>query len=154
MISSCACARPGLLDTELCGGLQALAQLAPAPLRNVPDVAARVPGTLRDLGERVAAIPGGCAAARPPSRSRLQALAASVRNDATCASATSTRSRPSTDGARADRVHPGFPEVPCQLTTDEVRIISLFQHDGPYPIVSVKPRYRHGAAIATVLRHF
>jgi hypothetical protein len=60
----------------------------------------------------------------------------------------------SMDGARADRVHPGFLEVLRQLTSDEVRIISLFQHDGPYPVVSVQSRQRHGLVVATTLRHF
>ena len=40
-----------------------------------------------------------------------------------------------------------FLDVLRQLTSDEVRIISLFQHDGPYPLVTVQSRYRHGAVI-------
>jgi hypothetical protein len=141
------------LGTDIGGGIQALAQLALAPLRHVPDVAARVPGTLRDLGERVAAIPGGRRRA-PAVAFAAQALAASVRNDATMRERYLNLLAASMDGARADRVHPGFLEVLRQLTSDEVRIISLFQHDGPYPIVTVQSRHRHGAVINTVLRHF
>jgi hypothetical protein len=141
------------LGSELGGGIQALASLALAPLRHVPDVAARVPGTIRDLGERVAAIPGGRRRA-PAMAFAAQALAASVRNDATMRERYLNLLAASMDGARADRVHPGFLEVLRQLTSDEVRIISLFQHDGPYPIVTVQSRYKHGAAVATVLRNF
>ena len=47
------------------GGLGAMALLAAGPLRHVPEMAARLPGTLRDLGERVTAIPG--ARRRAPS---------------------------------------------------------------------------------------
>jgi Abortive infection alpha len=139
--------------SEVGGGLRALAQLALEPLRHVPDVAARVPGTLRDLGERVAAIPGGQRRA-PAVAFAAQALLASLRNDSTMRERYLNLLAASMDGARADRVHPGFLEVLRQLTPDEVRIISLFQHDGPYPIVSVQSRHRHGAAVSTVLRHF
>jgi hypothetical protein len=146
-------ARELALSADFGGGLQALAQLALAPLRNVPDVAARVPGTLRDLGERVSAIPGGRRRA-PALAFAAQALSASVRNDTTMRERYLNLLAASMDGARADRVHPGFLEVLRQLTSDEVRIVSLFQHDGPYPIISVQSRYRHGAVVSTVLRHF
>jgi hypothetical protein len=146
-------ARELALSADVGGGLQALAQLALAPLRHVPDVAARVPGTLRDLGERVSAIPGDRRRA-PAVAFAAQALAASVRNDATMRERYLNLLAASMDGARADRVHPGFLEVLRQLTPDEVRIISLFQHDGPYPIVSVQSRHRHGAVVSTALRHF
>src|SRR5204863_4580916 len=141
------------LGAELGGGIQALAQLALAPLRHVPDVAARVPGTIRDLGERVSTIPGARRRA-PAVAFAVQALAASVRNDATMRERYLNLLAASMDGARADRVHPGFLDVLRQLTSDEVRIISLFQHDGPYPLVTVQSRYRHGAVVATVLRNF
>ena len=35
-----------------------------------------------------------------------------------------------------------------QLTPDEVRIISTFQHDGPYPLLTVGARYRFGVDAA------
>ena len=35
-----------------------------------------------------------------------------------------------------------------------MRIVSQFQHDGPYPLVSVVARYRFGGPIATELRNF
>jgi hypothetical protein len=146
-------ARDLALSGEVSGGVRAIAGLALAPLRHVPEVAARVPGTLRDLGERVSAIPGARRRA-PAVAFAARALAASVRNDATMRERYLNLLAASIDGARADRVHPGFLEVLRQLTPDEARIISVFQHDGPYPIVSVQSRYRHGAAIGTALRNF
>jgi hypothetical protein len=57
------------------------------------------------------------------------------------------------DESTSARVHPAFLGVLRQLTADEVRLISLFQHDGPYPLVNVVARYRFGGAISTELRH-
>ena len=58
------------------------------------------------------------------------------------------------DGETAARVHPAFLTVLRQLTPDEVRIISTFQHDGPYPLLTVGARYRFGERLSTELRHF
>lgn len=149
--------RPGrdlqLGGGDIGGGLQALAQLALAPLRHVPGVALRVPETLRELGERVAAIPGQQRRA-PTVAFAAQALAASVRHEPTLRERYLNLLAASMDGTRADRVHPAFLQVLRQLTPDEVRVVSLFQHDGPYPVVSVGSRYKHGGAIATELRNF
>jgi hypothetical protein len=60
----------------------------------------------------------------------------------------------SMDESTAARVHPAFLAVLRQLTPDEVRIISTFQHDGPYPLVTVGARYRFGERLSTELRHF
>jgi hypothetical protein len=60
----------------------------------------------------------------------------------------------SMDGDTAARVHPAFLTVLRQLTPDEVRIISTFQHDGPYPLLTVGARYRFGERLSTELRHF
>lgn len=138
---------------DMGGGLQALAQIALAPLRFMPDVAARVPGTLRELGERVAAIPGSQRRA-PAVGFAAQALAGSVRSEPTVRERYLNLLAAAMDGARADRVHPAFLQVLREMTPDEVRIVTLFQHDGPYPVISVQSRYKHGAAIATELRHF
>jgi Abortive infection alpha len=135
------------------GGLQALAQIALAPLRMVPDVAARVPGTLRELGERVASIPGGRRRA-PAVAFAAQALAGSVRHTATMRERYLNLLAASMDGARADRVHPAFLGVLRELTSDEVRIVSLFQHDGPYPVVTIQARHKFGGAVGTELRNF
>ncbi|HEY5450351.1 MAG TPA: DUF4393 domain-containing protein, partial [Polyangia bacterium] len=58
------------------------------------------------------------------------------------------------DGQTAARVHPAFLTVLRQLTPDEVRIISTFQHDGPYPLLTVGARYRFGERLSTELRYF
>jgi hypothetical protein len=135
------------------GGLQALAGIALAPLRFVPEAAARVPGTLRELGERVAAIPGG--RRRVPALAfAAQALSGGVRSDATLRERYLNLLAAAMDGASADRVHPAFIAVLRQLTPDEARIVGLFQHDGPYPVVTVQARYKHGGALGTELRNF
>jgi hypothetical protein len=58
------------------------------------------------------------------------------------------------DDSTAARVHPAFLTVLRQLTADEARIISMFQHDGPYPLVTVVARYRFGGPLSTELRLF
>ena len=122
------------------GGLGAMALLAAGPLRHVPEMAARLPGTLRDLGERVTAIPG--ARRRAPSMAfAAQALAGSVRNGATLRERYLNLLAAAMDGDTSARVHPAFLGVLRQLTEDEVRLISLFQHDGPFPLLNVVARY-------------
>jgi hypothetical protein len=134
-------------------GLGAMAMMAMAPLKNLPEVATRVPGTLRDLGERMTAIPG--ARRRAPAISfAAQALAGSVRYGSTLRERYLNLLAASMDSNKAARVHPAFLEVLRQLTADEARIISQFQHDGPYPIVTVGARYKFGERLSTELRNF
>jgi hypothetical protein len=135
------------------GGLGAMALLVTGPLRHLPEMASRLPGTLRDLGERVTAIPG--ARRRAPSLSfAAEALAGSVRHDATLRERYLNLLAAAMDGDTSARVHPAFLGVLRQLTADEVRLISLFQHDGPFPLLSVVARYRFGGPLSTELRHF
>jgi hypothetical protein len=134
-------------------GLGAMAMMAMAPLKNLPEVATRVPGTLRDLGERMTAIPG--ARRRAPALSfAAQALAGSVRYGSTLRERYLNLLAASMDSNKAARVHPAFLEVLRQLTADEARIISQFQHDGPYPLVTVGARYKFGERLSTELRNF
>jgi hypothetical protein len=135
------------------GGLGAMALLAAAPLRHLPEMAARMPGTLRELGERVTAIPGG--RRRAPALSfAAQALAGSVRNGATLSERYLNLLAASMDEETSSRVHPAFLGILRELTADEVRLISQFQHDGPFPLLSVVARYRFGGPLSTELRHF
>jgi len=134
-------------------GLGAMAMMAMAPLKNLPDVATRVPGTLRDLGERMTAIPGSRRRA-PTLAFAAQALAGSVRFGSTMRERYLNLLAASIDGDTAARVHPAFLTVLRQLTPDEVRIISTFQHDGPYPLLTVGARYRFGERLSTELRYF
>jgi abortive infection alpha-like protein len=135
------------------GGLGAMAMLAAGPLRELPQIATRVPGTLRDLGERMTAIPGSRRRA-PALAFAAQALAGSVRFGSTLRERYLNLLAASMDGDTAARVHPAFLTVLRQLTPDEVRIVSTFQHDGPYPLLTVGARYRFGERLSTELRHF
>jgi Abortive infection alpha len=148
--------RPGRelsLGGAFSGGLGAMALLAAGPLRQVPEMAARLPGTLRDLGERVTAIPG--ARRRAPALAfAAQALAGSVRNGATLRERYLNLLAAAMDEQASARVHPAFLGILRELTADEVRLVSLFQHDGPFPLVSVVSRYRFGGALSTELRNW
>jgi hypothetical protein len=135
------------------GGLGAMAMMAVAPLRQLPEMATRVPGTLRDLGERMTAIPGSRRRA-PALAFAAQALAGSFRSGSTLRERYLNLLAAAMDGDAAARVHPAFLNVLRQLTPDEVRIISTFQHDGPYPLITVSARYRFGERLSTELRHF
>ena len=135
------------------GGLGAMAMMAVAPLRQLPEIATRVPGTLRDLGERMTAIPGDRRRA-PALAFAAQALAGSVRYGSTLRERYLNLLAAAMDGETAARVHPAFLTVLRQLTADEVRIISMFQHDGPYPLLTVGARYRFGERLSTELRYF
>jgi hypothetical protein len=138
---------------SLGGGLGAMAMLAVEPLRHLPEIATRVPGTLRDLGERMTAIPGRRRRA-PTLAFAAQALAGSLRYGSTMRERYLNLLAAAMDGDTAARVHPAFLTVLRQLTPDEVRIVSTFQHDGPYPLVTVGARYRFGERLSTELRHF
>jgi hypothetical protein len=146
--------RPGReLGGSWGGGISAMAMLATAPLRHLPEIATQVPGTLRDLGERVTSIPG--ARRRAPTLAfAAQALAGSIRQGATMRERYLNLLAAAMDSDTAARVHPAFLTVLHQLVPDEVRIISQFQHDGPYPLVSVVARYRFGGPLGTELRNF
>jgi hypothetical protein len=137
----------------LAGGLGAMAMLAAGPLRQLPQLATRMPGTLRDLGERMTAIPGSRRRA-PALAFAAQALAGSMRFGSTMRERYLNLLAAAMDENTAARVHPAFLTVLRQLTPDEVRIISTFQHDGPYPLLTVSARYRFGERLSTELRHF
>jgi hypothetical protein len=147
--------RPGreFASGGFAGSLGAMAMLAAAPLRQLPDIAAQLPGTIRDLGERVSAIPGVRRRA-PTLMFAAQALAGSIRQGATMRERYLNLLAATMDGETAARVHPAFLAVLRQLVSDEVRIISQFQHDGPFPMISVGARYRFGERLGTELRHF
>jgi hypothetical protein len=140
-------------DGDLGGGLQVLARLAASPLRFVPGAAARVPQVLRELGERRRAIPARRRIAPQPTLA-LQALSGCFSADETLRTRYLNLLAAAMDSATARQVHPGFVAVLRQLTPDEARIFSLFESDGPYPVISVQSRYKHGGNNQTELRHF
>jgi hypothetical protein len=135
------------------GGLNALSLLASGPLRQVPEMAARLPGALRDLGDRVTAIPGSRRRA-PALAFAAQALAGSVRHGAAVRERYLNLLAAAMDDQTSERVHPGFLNVLRQLSADEVLLVSQFQHDGPYPLVTVVARYKYGGPITTELRNY
>ena len=146
--------RPGREGSGGLGAsLGAMAMLAAGPLRQLPGLATQVPGTLRDLGERMTAIPNSRRRA-PTLAFAAQALAGSMRFGSTMRERYLNLLAASMDDSTAARVHPAFLTVLRQLTPDEVRIVSTFQHDGPYPLVTVGARYRFGERLSTELRHF
>jgi hypothetical protein len=143
--------QPG--DSDIGGGLQVLARLATSPLRFVPQAAARVPAVLRELGERRRAIPE--ARRLPPNPAlAMQALSGCLANDETLRIRYLNLLAASMDRATAAQVHPGFLAVLRQMTPDEARIFSRFEGDGPYPVLTVQSRHRHGGPIRTELRNF
>ena len=77
------------------------------PLRQLPQIATKMPGTLRDLGERMTAIPG--ARRRAPALGfAAQALAGSVRFGSTMRERYLNLLAAAMDGSTAARVHPAF----------------------------------------------
>jgi hypothetical protein len=140
-------------DGDLGGGLHILARLATSPLSFLPQAATRIPLMLRELGERRRAIPSARRLAPDPSLA-LQALTGCLSADATLRTRYLNLLAASMDRATARQVHPGFLAVLRQLTPDETLIFSRFEKDGPYPVVSVQSRLKHGGRRRTELRHF
>ena len=91
-----------------------------------------MPGTLRDLGERMTAIPGSRRRA-PALAFAAQALAGSMRYGSTLRERYLNLLAAAMDSDTAARVHPAFLEVLRQLTPDEVRIISTVPARRPLP---------------------
>jgi Abortive infection alpha len=138
---------------DLGGGLQMLARLAAAPLRFAPQAATRIPLVLRELGERRRAIPARRRAAPDPMLA-LQALRGCFSADDVLRTRYLNLLASSMDRSTAAQVHPGFLTVLGQLTADETRIFSRFENDGPYPVITVQSRPKHGGTRRTELRHF
>jgi len=143
----------GAGDGDLGAGLQVLARLAAAPLRFAPQAATRIPAVLRELGERRRAIPPPRRMAPDPSLT-LQVLKSCFTGDQILRTRYLNLLAASMDRATARQVHPGFVTVLRQLTPDETRIFSRFENDGPYPVLSVQSRPKHGGSRHTELRHF
>jgi hypothetical protein len=143
--------RPG--DGDLGAGLHVLARVAASPLRFVPQAAARLPMLLRELGERRRAIPASRRLAPDPALALL-ALGGCLTSDDVMRTRYLNLLASSMDRASARRVHPGFLAVLRQLSPDETRIFSLFESDGPYPVLSIQSRPKHGGERRIELRHF
>ncbi len=143
----------GSAEGDLGGGLSLLARLVTAPFAFAPQAATRIPAVLRELGERRRAIPARRRMAPDPTLA-LQALKGCFTADEVLRTRYLNLLASAMDRATARQVHPGFLTVLRQLTPDETRIFSRFESDGPYPVLTVQSRPRHGGARHTELRHF
>jgi len=142
-----------MADRDLGSGLQVLVKLAAAPLRSLPETAARLPSMLRELGERRRGIPPARRTIPNPALA-LGAITGSLTNDDVLRTRYLNLLAASMDRATSGHVHPGFLTVLRQLTPDETRIFSRFEGDGPYPVISIQSHPKHGGARRTELRNF
>ena len=134
-------------------GLRTLARVALAPIAAFPRTAARLPDLLRTLGERGLAIPAS-RRRTPDAVLALRALAGFVRSDREVRDGYLSLLTATMDRAIADDVHPSFVELLGQLGGDELRILASLGNDGPFPLLSLSSRLRHGGASRIELRHF
>ena len=140
-----------MADRDLGSGLQMLVKLASAPLRSLPETAARLPLMLRELGERRRGIPAARRTIPNPALA-LGAITGSLTNDEVLRARYLNLLAASMDRATAGQVHPGFLAVLRQMTSDETRIFSRFENDGPFPVISIQSHPKHGGARRTELR--
>ena len=142
-----------MADRDLGSGLQVLVKLASAPLRALPETAARLPLMLRELGERRRGIPAARRTIPNPALA-LGAITGSLTNDDVLRTRYLNLLAASMDRATSGQVHPGFLAVLRQMTPDETRIFSRFESDGPYPVITIQSHPKHGGSRRTELRHF
>lgn len=135
------------------GGLQTLARVALGPLSAVPRTAAQLPDLLRALGERGLAIPADRRCTPNPGMA-LRALAGFVRGDGAIRDGYLSLLTATMDRAVADSVHPAFLDLLGQLDGDELRLLASLGTPGPFPVLSLASRLRHGGATRIELRHF
>jgi hypothetical protein len=140
-------------ETDLGGGLQVVMRMVMSPLGLVPQAAARVPNLLRELGERRRAIPERRRLAPNPILA-AQVTGQHLRADEVLRERYLNLLAASMDSATARGVHPAFVAVLRQITPDEARIFSLFDTDGPYPVLTVQARQKFGGFTHAELRNF
>jgi hypothetical protein len=138
---------------DLGAGIRTLARLALAPIAALPKTAARLPDLLRTLGERGLAIP---AARRrtPNAMLAMRALSGFVRSEREVRDGYLSLLTATMDNAVADDVHPAFIDMLAQLGGDELRLLASLGSEGPFPLLSLSSRLRHGGASRVELRHF
>lgn len=134
-------------------GFRTLARVAVGPLSSVPRTAAQLPELLRALGERGRAIPTERRCSPPPGLS-LKALAGFVRADGGVREGYLALLTATMDRAMADSVHPAFLDLLGQLNSDELKLLAGMGDGGPFPLLSLSSRLRHGGATRVALRHF
>ena len=138
---------------DLGAGIRTLARLALAPLAAFPKTAARLPDLLRTLGERGLAIPAS-RRRTPNAVLAMRALGGFVRSEREVRDGYLSLLTATMDRAVADDVHPAFIDLLGQLGGDELRLLASLGTEGPFPLLSLSSRLRHGGASRVELRHF
>jgi abortive infection alpha-like protein len=139
--------------SERAAGLRTLARVALGPMAALPRTALGLPELLLTIGQRGSAIPP--ARRRTPNATlALKALAGVVRSAGTIRDSYLSLLTATMDRAVADDVHPAFIDLLGQLSDDELLLLATLGGPGPYPLVSVSSRLRHGGASRVELHHF
>jgi Abortive infection alpha len=138
---------------DMTAGLRTLARVAFAPLAAFPRRASELPELLRTLGERGLAIPASRRRAPNPTLA-LKALAGFVRSEGEVRDGYLSLLTATMDKAVADEVHPSFLDLLAQLSGDELRLLASFESEGPFPLITLSSRLRHGGGSRVELRHF
>lgn len=145
--------RPPPRGRDLGAGLRTLARVALGPMAAVPRTALRMPDLLLTLGERGGAIPA--ARRRTPNAAlALKALAGVVRSEGEVRDGYLSLLTATMDRSVADAVHPAFVDLLAQVGGDELRLLASLGDVGPYPLLSISSRLRHGGASRVELHHF
>lgn len=134
-------------------GVRTLARVTLAPLSGLPRAAAQLPDLLRTLGERGLAIPTERRCSPSPGLA-LRALAGFVRADGAMRDGYLSLLTATMDRAVAENVHPAFLDLLGQLGSDELLLLASLGSGGPFPLLSLSSRLRHGGATRVELRHF
>ena len=134
-------------------GLRTLARVAFGPVAALPRTALGLPDLLLALGQRGAAIPAE-RRRTPNATLALKALAGVVRSTGPVRESYLSLLTATMDRSVADEVHPAFIDLLGQLGDDELRLLATLGTPGPYPLVSVSSRLRHGGASRVELHHF
>jgi hypothetical protein len=134
-------------------GLRTLARVALGPVMALPQTARGLPDLLLALGQRGAAIPAARRRA-PNAALALKALAGVVRSAGGVRDGYLSLLTATMDRAVADDVHPAFVDLLGQLADDEMRLLATLNGGGPFPLLSLSSRLRHGGASRVELHHF
>jgi Abortive infection alpha len=139
--------------SDLGSGLRALARVALAPMSSLPRAATELPELLRTLGERSLSIPANRRRTPNPGMA-LRALAGFVRGDGAVRAGYLSLLTATMDRAVAHDVHPAFIDLLGQLGSDELSLLASLGTGGPFPLLSLSSRLRHGGASRIELRAF
>jgi len=144
---------PGGARADRGAGLRTLARVALGPAVALPQTARGLPALLVALGQRGAAIPPARRQAPNPTLA-LKALAGIVISDGAVRDGYLSLLTATMDRDVADDVHPAFPDLLGQVNDDELLLLRRLDGMGPFPVLSVCSRLRHGGASHVELHHF